>query len=131
MPRTRSTRPRRNAAGSDASHRRYAVNSASSRAWVGGYIGPMMTISGFMPRLGSADHVLDAIAAVQAGRHVLPVADLAVDEGVMVHLVERRDIGVAHELADLGLDFELGDPGDELLARLAVGDQIGDRDALQ
>src|SRR6266436_2426699 len=54
MPRTRSARPRRNAAGSDASHRRCAVNSASSRAWVGGYIGPMMTISGFMPRLGSA-----------------------------------------------------------------------------
>src|SRR6266850_786747 len=54
MPRTRSARPSRNAAGSDASHRRCAVNSASSRAWVGGYIGPMMTISGFMPRLGSA-----------------------------------------------------------------------------
>src|SRR5260370_39405038 len=55
MPRTRSARPCRNAAWSGASHRRCAVNSASSRAWVGGYIGPMMTISGFMPRLsGSA-----------------------------------------------------------------------------
>ena len=48
-----------------------------------------------------------------------------------MHLVERRHIGVAGELADLARDFELGDPGDELLARLAVGDQIGDRDALQ
>src|SRR5438046_9875751 len=55
MPRTRSARPRRNAAWSDASHRRCAMNSASSRAWVGGCIGPIMTISGFMPRLlGSA-----------------------------------------------------------------------------
>src|SRR6266851_3101990 len=209
MPRTRSARPCRNAAWSGASHRRCAMNSASSRAWVGGYIGPMMTISGFMPRLpgsaagggtrparlldhqpmdrgflerlgrldldaeagepdiaarpggikpdrgdaeiaqdlgaepdilplpaplhfgggavfgdrggrhargtvaqidqdaaafllesaqrrmdrlGAAEHVLDDIAAVQPGRDILPVADLAVDTGVMVHLgnVDRK-----------------------------------------
>src|SRR6266851_4585019 len=233
MPRTRSARPCRNAAWSGASHRRCAMNSASSRAWVGGYIGPMMTISGFMPRLpgsaagggtrparlldhqpmdrgflerlgrldldaeagepdiaarpggikpdrgdaeiaqdlgaepdilplpaafqfgagavlgdrrgrhaggavaqidedaapglleaaqrqvdglGAAEHVLDHIAAMQPGRHVLAVADLAVDEGIVVHLVERRHIGIAVELAGLGLDLELCDPGDELLA---------------
>ncbi len=84
-----------------------------------------------MDGLGAAEHVLHHIAAMQPGRHVLAVADLAVDEGIVVHLVERRHIGIAIELAGLGLDLELGDPGDELLARLAVGDQIGHRDPLQ
>ena len=48
-----------------------------------------------------------------------------------MHLVERRHIGVAGELADLAGDFELGNAAHQLFARLAVGDQIGDRDALQ
>src|SRR5256885_14846070 len=67
-----------------------------------------------MDRLGAAEHILDDIGTVQPSRHVPPVADLAVDKGVMVHLVEWRHIGIAHEFADLGFDLELGDPGDKL-----------------
>ncbi len=43
-------------------------------------------------------------------------------------VVERRDIGIARERADLALDREFGDPLDQLVARLPVGDQVGDRD---
>ena len=82
-------------------------------------------------RLGAAEHVLDHVGAVQPGRHVAAVADIAVDKGVVMHLVERRHIGIAGELADLARDLELGDAGHELFARLAIGDQIGDRNALQ
>ncbi len=89
------------------------------------------TVERGMDRLGAAEHVLEDIGAMQPGRHVGAVADIAVDEGVVMHLVERRHIGIAGEFADLARDLELGDPRDELLARLAVGDQIGDRDALQ
>ena len=84
-----------------------------------------------MDRLGAAEHVLEHVGAVQPGRHIGAVADIAVDKGVMVHLVERGHIGIAGELADLARDLELGDPGHELFARLAVGDQIGDRNPLQ
>ncbi len=56
---------------------------------------------------------------------------IAEDKGVVMHLVERRHIGIAGEFADVARDLELGDPGDELFARLAIGDKIGDRDALQ
>ena len=45
--------------------------------------------------------------------------------------IERRRIGVAGELADLALDREGAEPLDELLARLPVGDEVGDRDAAQ
>src|SRR5260370_6133731 len=41
-----------------------------------------------MDRLGAAEHVFHYICAVQPGGHAAPVADLAIDEGVMVHLVE-------------------------------------------
>ena len=41
---------------------------------------------------------------MQAGRDRAAIADLAIDEGVVVHLVERRHIGIAVELAGLGLD---------------------------
>ena len=84
-----------------------------------------------MDRLGAAEHIFDDIGTVQPSRHVPPVADLAVDKGVMVHLVEWRHIGIAHEFADLGFDLELGDPGDKLFTRLAISDQIVDRDPLQ
>ena len=68
---------------------------------------------------------------MQPGPHIAPVADLAVDEGVVVHLVEWGDVDIAGERPDLGIHLELGDPGHKLLARLAIGDQVGDRDALE
>ena len=68
---------------------------------------------------------------MQPRQHVLAVADLAVDEGHVMHAVERRDIGVALERADLGLDVEFADALDQLVAVLPVGDQVGDRDLRQ
>ena len=44
--------------------------------------------------------------------------------------IERRAIGVALKLADRRLNWKAGDPLDQLLARLPVGDQVGDRNAL-
>ena len=49
----------------------------------------------------------------------------------MQHRVERRAIGVAGHLADRGFDRKTRDPLDQILARLAIGDQLGDRDALE
>src|SRR5450830_1202920 len=51
-------------------------------------------------RLGAAEHVADHIGAMQPRQHALAVADLAIDEGHVVHAVEWGDIGVAVERAD-------------------------------
>ena len=59
------------------------------------------------------------------------VADRAEHEGEMLHAVEGRDIGVAGRLAGLRLDRKGRDALDELLARLPIGDEIGDRDQLE
>ncbi len=50
----------------------------------------------------AAEHVADDVGAVQPRRHVAAVADVAVDEGHVMHAVERRHIGIALERADLG-----------------------------
>ena len=59
------------------------------------------------------------------------VADAAMDEGHVIDRIERRHEGVAVERADLGFDGKFADALDQLVARLPVGDQVGDRDALQ
>ena len=43
-----------------------------------------------MDRLGAAENVFEDIGAVQPGREIAAVADIAIDEGIMVDLVERR-----------------------------------------
>ena len=68
---------------------------------------------------------------MQARRHVAAVADRAMHEGEMQDRIERRAIGVALELADRRLDRKARDPLDQLLARLPVGDEVGDRNALE
>ncbi len=64
---------------------------------------------------------------MQPRRDVAAVADISVNERVVVDLVERRHIGITAELADFARHGEFGHAGHELLARLAIGDQIGDR----
>ena len=82
-----------------------------------------------MHRIGAAEHVADDVGAMQPRQHVLAVADAAMHERHVMDGVERRHVGVAGERADLALDREFADPLDQLLARLPVGDQVGDRDA--
>src|SRR5450756_1621286 len=51
-------------------------------------------------RLGAAEHIADHVGAMQPRQHALAVANLAIDEGHVVHAVEWGDIGVAVERAD-------------------------------
>ena len=62
---------------------------------------------------------------------LLAVADPAIDESQMVHAIEWRRIGMGDQRPDLAGDGEGGDALDELFPRLAIGDQIGDRDTLE
>ena len=78
-------------------------------------------------RLGAAEHIADDVGAVQSRQYALAVADLAIDEGHVMHAVERRHIGIAVERPDLGGDMEFGDPLHQLVAVLPVGDQLGNR----
>jgi hypothetical protein len=68
---------------------------------------------------------------MQTDRDVAPVADAPVHEGEMLHRVERGRIGVAGELAELGAHREGAKPLDQFLPRLTVGNEVGDRDALE
>ena len=67
---------------------------------------------------------------MQARRHLAAVADAPMNEGEMQDRIERRAIGVALQLADRRLNRKARDPLDQLLARLPIGDQVGDRNAL-
>ena len=84
-----------------------------------------------MHRVGAAEHVADDVGAMQPRRHVLAVADAAVHEGHVLDGVERRDVGVTGQRADRALDREFADPLDQLIARLPVGDDVGDRNLLE
>ena len=65
---------------------------------------------------------------VHADQHVLAVADLAVDEGDVLALVVGAAVADRGERARHQRDDGLGDPLDQLVEALAVGDQVGDRD---
>ncbi len=56
---------------------------------------------------------------------------LTVDEGHVVNRIERREKSVAGQRADFGLHRKFPGAIDQLVARLPVGDQFRDRDALQ
>ena len=80
-------------------------------------------------RLGAAEHVADHVGAMQPRRHVLAVADVAIDEGHVMHVVERRDVGIA--LAACRSRTPAGNSptrSTSFSRALAIGDQIGDRD---
>src|SRR5262249_22607867 len=89
------------------------------------------TLQGGLDRMCAANDVPHEVGAMQARKHVLAVTDSAVHECHMLDGVERGHIGVAGERADLALHREFADPLDELVARLAIGDEVGDRDLLE
>ena len=68
---------------------------------------------------------------MEARRHVPAVADGPVHKGEMHHRIEGRAIAVALQFADRRPDRKRRDALDQLFARLAVGDEVGDGNALQ
>src|ERR1700722_18284595 len=78
----------------------------------------------------SAENVAQDIGAVQTRRHVAAIADRSMYEGEMQDRIERRAIGVALKLANRRHDRKARDTLDQLLARLPIGDEIRDRNAL-
>ncbi len=77
------------------------------------------------------EEVGDDVLPVQAHRQAGAVADAAEDEGDVLHGIEGRRVGIAGERPPFRLDRKGGDALDELFAGLPMGDEIGDRDALQ
>ena len=82
-------------------------------------------------RPASLEDVRHRVGAVQPHGEVAAVADAAVDEGEVLHGVEGRGVGVSGHLAPLGADGEGAEALHQLLAHLAVGDEVGDGDARQ
>src|SRR5262249_6371335 len=75
----------------------------------------------------SAKDITMDVVAMQARKHFLAVTNSAVHERHMLDGIERSHISVAGERADLALHREFTDPLDELVARLAIGDEVGVR----
>ncbi len=74
---------------------------------------------------------VDDVFRMQAHRHVLAVADVAEDDGEMLHRVPGQRVGVGLRLAAGRLDVGAGDALDQRFLALAIGDEVGDRDLLQ
>src|SRR6202140_5188574 len=81
--------------------------------------------------LRPGEDVLDDIGLVEPGQHVLAVADAIIDESDVRDGIERRAISVTLQRPDRAFRGECRDPLDQFLARLAVGDHIGDGDVLE
>src|SRR6516225_3634268 len=79
----------------------------------------------------SAEDIADDIGAMQPGQDVLAVADPTINEGHVLNGVERGHEGIALEQTDLAPHAEFADAFDQLVARLAVSDQIGNRNLLE
>ena len=84
-------------------------------------------VHGFCP----AENVANDVGAMQARQHVLAVADAAVHERHVLHLVVRRHVGVALQRADFRRHRKFADSLDELFPHLAIGNELGDRDLSQ
>ncbi len=79
----------------------------------------------------TSENVAHNIGAMQPRRHFAPIADLAMHEGEVEHRIEMRPIGVALEISEMRLDGKGRDPFDQLLARLPVCDEFGDRNPIE
>src|SRR6202453_2896356 len=77
-----------------------------------------------------AENIAKDISTMQPRRHVAAIADRSVHESKMQDGIEWRAIRVTLKLADGRLNRKGGDPLDQLLARLPIGDEIRDRNAL-
>ena len=81
----------------------------------------------FSDHRAAGDHVGDDVDAVQPGRHIAPIPDLALDESEMLDRIIGRDIGIAGERPARAFDRKDIHPFDELFAFLTIGDELGDR----
>ncbi len=75
--------------------------------------------------------VLDDVGLVEARQHILAVADAIIDESHVRDLVERRAIGITLQRPDRAFRGKCRDPLDQLFARLAIGDHVGNGDMLE
>ncbi|HEX4180876.1 MAG TPA: hypothetical protein VHY32_08800 [Caulobacteraceae bacterium] len=66
---------------------------------------------------------------MDAHRRGLGASQVAEHQGQVLDRIEGGGVGDRLGGPDLGLDLEFLDPLDQPLARAAIGDQVGDRDA--
>ncbi len=75
----------------------------------------------------AAEHVADDVGSVQPREHVFSVTNATMHKSHVLDGIEWRHEGVALQRADLAFHGKLPDALDQLLAGLAIGNQIGDR----
>ena len=78
-----------------------------------------------------AEEILGDIFRMQAHRDVDAVADVAEDDGEMLHRVPGQGIGMSLGLAERCVDVEARAVLDQRFLALAIGNEIGDGDELQ
>jgi hypothetical protein len=78
-----------------------------------------------MDRFSAAEYVGNDIGAVQPGKHVLAVADAAVNEGYVIDRIERRQESVTGQCADLGFNRKLAGALDQLVAGRKLRRKVG------
>src|SRR5262249_44086895 len=76
-------------------------------------------------------HVTDDVGAMQPRQDVFAVADAAIHESHMLNRIEGCHISIALERAELALNREFADAPDQLVADLAIGDQLCDGNLLE
>ena len=81
-----------------------------------------------MPTAPPPHQVAQRLLAMDARQHALAVAKIAEHQRHVLHRVERRGVDDRRGRADRGRGLEGSDPPHQLVAALAVLDQIGDRD---
>ncbi len=81
--------------------------------------------------VAGAEDVADDIFRVKPDRHVDAVADVAEHHREMLHRVPGQRVGIGLGLAARRVDVGAFDALDQRLLALAVGDEVGDRHALQ
>src|SRR6516162_6619733 len=84
-----------------------------------------------LDRMRVSKHVTDDVGAMQPRQDVFAVADAAIHESHMLDRIEGRHIGIALQRAELALNREFADALDQLVADLAVSDQLRDGNLLE
>ena len=67
------------------------------------------------------------LARCRRTEHILAVADASINAGKVIDRIERRPVGVASQCPISVSNRKFADPFDQLIAGLAIRDQIGDR----
>ena len=85
---------------------------------------------GLADAVAARDHIGDNIDPMQPCGNIAAIANVALDEGEMLHRIKRRDIGIAGKRTAGADDLKRLDALDDFFACLAMRDEIGDRNAL-